>query len=390
MNSDPLLREDDLEIVANLPIPPGNLAVSESGRIFFNFHPEFNPSPTKVAELIKGTDSWIPFPNAEFQSKIITVLSLRIHNDILWLLDFAQHGLLGKPKLYGFLLSTDELIVEHIFARHIAGTGSMLNDFQIDPSGKYIYIADTSIVGYTPAIVIYSIEKDRSYRILSSHPSLLGNSIFFNVSGTVVKFGPFGLKVHVDSIALSRDGKSLYYGAVTSPNLYLIPTKSLIKIMEQEDTFISINIKNDNINLIQRLTKEISNEIRLVSSEKPVTDGLSTDNLGNIWLTAFEHSSIVIARPLKTDDNSFSGRNEEIFEMIKVVQSTRLLRWPDGLCFGSDGLYITNSALHLKFSGKTKEEINTTGPFHILRLPKRLLVQKNIIYNEDGWPTSGQ
>lgn len=227
----PMITESDIEVVAELPLPPGNLAVSSSGRIFFNFHPEFSPSPTKVAELI-NTESWRPYPSDDFQKKIITVLSIRIHNDILWLLDFAQHGLLGKPKLFGFRLSTDELIAEHIFDSSVAGIGSMLNDFQIDPSGKYIYIADTSIVGASPAIILYSIENGNSFRILNKHTSLFGNSLFLNVSDKVTKFGPFGFKIHVDSIALSRDGKNLFFGAVTSPNLYTIPTHFLIRYIK--------------------------------------------------------------------------------------------------------------------------------------------------------------
>jgi hypothetical protein len=35
----PLLPESSLEVVAELPLPAGNIAVSQSGRIFFNFHP---------------------------------------------------------------------------------------------------------------------------------------------------------------------------------------------------------------------------------------------------------------------------------------------------------------------------------------------------------------
>ena len=34
-----ILSESALEIVAELPAPAGNIAVSQSGRIFFNFHP---------------------------------------------------------------------------------------------------------------------------------------------------------------------------------------------------------------------------------------------------------------------------------------------------------------------------------------------------------------
>ena len=59
----PMLPESALEIVAELPLPPGNLAVSSKGRVFFNFHPEFDLQGTKVAELDPGTGSWRAFPS---------------------------------------------------------------------------------------------------------------------------------------------------------------------------------------------------------------------------------------------------------------------------------------------------------------------------------------
>jgi hypothetical protein len=45
----PLLPPAALEVVASLPMPSGNLAVASDGRVFFNFHPEYQPSPTKVS-----------------------------------------------------------------------------------------------------------------------------------------------------------------------------------------------------------------------------------------------------------------------------------------------------------------------------------------------------
>ena len=55
----------------------------------------------------------------------------------------------------------------------------------------------------------------------------------------------------------------------------------------------------------------------------------------------------------------------------KVVESKDLLRWPDGFSFGPDGLYITNSALHLKMANLLggPKHMEQFRPFHILRLP---------------------
>lgn len=82
----PVMSSKDLEVVAELPIPPGNIAVSSKNRIFFNFHPEYSPATIKVAELTSKT-TYAPFPSLAFQSNFVTVLSMRVdRQDRLWML----------------------------------------------------------------------------------------------------------------------------------------------------------------------------------------------------------------------------------------------------------------------------------------------------------------
>src|SRR5436309_7788140 len=77
----PMLPASALEVVADLDYPPGNIAVSKTGRVFFTFHPDGNP-PTRVAELRDGKP--VPYPDEEMQHAgkgaphFDTVLSLRI------------------------------------------------------------------------------------------------------------------------------------------------------------------------------------------------------------------------------------------------------------------------------------------------------------------------
>ena len=49
----PLLPATALEGVADLDLPPGNIAVSDTGRIFFSRHPEASP-PVQMAALVHG------------------------------------------------------------------------------------------------------------------------------------------------------------------------------------------------------------------------------------------------------------------------------------------------------------------------------------------------
>ena len=61
----PSLPGSALEVVVNLDFPPGNIAVSRTGRVFFTLHPDGKP-PHKVVELIDGRPT--PYPSEAFQT----------------------------------------------------------------------------------------------------------------------------------------------------------------------------------------------------------------------------------------------------------------------------------------------------------------------------------
>jgi sugar lactone lactonase YvrE len=267
--------------------------------------------------------------------------------------------------LYAFALKwKDALVKEIVLDKHLAGFGSMLNDFQIDPSGEFVFIADTSIIATTPSLIVYSLKDDYGYRILASHPSMYGMSTFVQVGSSRVQYGPLGLTINVDSIALDRSGSKLYYGALTGDRLYSVSTSHLLHYLRTAN-----ESREDQLILDLHLPQRVN----LILPDKPVTDGITTDAAGNIYMTALEHSSIAVAVPQKAKADRgipMFATEQQSFTLHKLVQSSELLRWPDGLSFGPDGLYITNSALHLKFSG---QDYRQQAPFHILRLPAKAL-----------------
>src|SRR5882724_8650453 len=64
-STEPMLPGSAIEVVARLNEPPGNIAVSSTGRVFITFHPEGRPEGMKMAELVDGQP--VPFPDADFQ-----------------------------------------------------------------------------------------------------------------------------------------------------------------------------------------------------------------------------------------------------------------------------------------------------------------------------------
>lgn len=292
-----MLNTNSLEIIAELSLPPGNVAISNTGRVFFNTHPEYQSlegfSASKIMEQLvdnEGKKQYKAFPNVEFQSKIITCLSMRIdRQNRLWLLDFANMAVMETPKFFLFQLSSgvdgeDSFLFEYSFPSKIAGFGSMLNDFNVSPDGNYIYMADTSIVGGSPAIIVFSVRDKTSYRLLNGHQSMYGQSSFLDISGTVLKIGPFGIKINVDSIALSRDGKALYYGALTGNELFCVDTTHILSY---------INAVNHNGNIMSPL-KALEMNIHTALHGKPATDGITIDDSNNILMTAIEVHLILL------------------------------------------------------------------------------------------------
>ena len=83
----PTMNSDALDVVANLEYPPGNISVSNEGRVFFTFHPEAKP-PVNIAELIDGKAIPLDIPP---EIKLSSVLSLRVdRQNRLWLLDLMM------------------------------------------------------------------------------------------------------------------------------------------------------------------------------------------------------------------------------------------------------------------------------------------------------------
>src|SRR5256885_5931620 len=140
--TDPALPVSALEVVADLDYPPGNIAVSSTGRVFFTLHPNGSP-PIKLVELVGGKP--VPYPDQASQTtRFDSPLAVRIDRQgRLWTLDFARYGR-GQPRLVAFDLAAHTLVHQYDFPSSVAGFLSTVNDFQVDPRGEKIYLPQTS------------------------------------------------------------------------------------------------------------------------------------------------------------------------------------------------------------------------------------------------------
>lgn len=347
----PLLEPSALETVAELPYPAGNIAVSTDERVFFSFHPHSNKGTVKVAELVDGQP--IPYPSAAFQKQLHTVLSIRIDRQgRLWMLDYGDFGV-HKPRLMAIDLATDEPVFSYTFPRSAAPVGSMLNDFQVSPDGKTIYIADQSLLAQKQAIVVVDLDRDQpiARRRLAGHASLKNGPYDVVVDGERMKVAGFLCPAYgIDAIALDSTGDWLFYASLNSGELYRIATHDL----RYQDSGL--------------LDAELAQRVEKVA-DITMSDGATRDRTGHTYLTDMEHHAIVRVSP--------EG------QLDVLVQDDRL-RWPDGLGWGPSGhLYITASALDETLAQPvvSAKDVAAGAPYHIFRILPQAACGEGLVCN---------
>jgi len=332
---EPLLAASALDAVVELDYPPGNIAVSADGRVFFTLHPDGLP-PAKVLELVGGQP--VPYPDEAFQHAeagaphFQSPLALRIDRQgRLWVLDYANYGR-GQPRLVAFDLATNTLVHQYDFPSDVAGFLSMLNDFQVDPAGETIYIAETSPFLQRPALIVYDVAHKTSRRLLQGDPSVATEDYVIQAPNRdMVIYGLATMRIAVDSIALDARGEWLYYGAVTGSRLYRVRTRDL----------------NDAALSPADLSARVEN-----FAAKTLSDGITMDVDDNIYLSDMEHSAVVRL-----------GQDRRLTTLLK----TSRLRWPDGFSFGpAPWLYVTCSSLqNVLFIDRS--ELRSHAPYQIFR-----------------------
>lgn len=334
LTSSPKRDFRDIEVVAQLEMPPCNLAVSAEDRLFFSYSPETHPD-VNVVEWKNGAA--VPYPNAQMNNgqavlHFQSVQAIRIDRfNRLWVLDHGHHGT-GQPRVMAFDLSSSRMVYRHDFPTAVAPLGSQLNDFNIEPQGRYLYIADASVFGMRPALVIHDVLLKRSRRVLEDDPSVTAEPYYITAEGKpAVVAGVFAVRPHVDSIALDQSGQWLYFAPITNRHLYRVKTQDL--------------------NNVSLSTTELGRRVQR-HAIKTASDSISVDEDGAIYVANPEQSAVNVI----TADG-----------VLHTLFKDRRLRWPDGIGFGPNGwVYVSNSALGDTLM-RSRSGIVQDGPYTIIR-----------------------
>ena len=298
-----------LEVVAEMNIRPGNVAVSPEGRVFTTIHPL--GAPTIQLVEITGKKTMEPFPSAEYQndtgtpsdSQFDTPLGVRVdENDVLWVIDMGLN--LGKTRLFAFNINTREEVFRYDFPEEMAPAGSFIQDLAVDIQNGWIYLADIA----DPGILALNIKTNGVRRFADE--SVQAEPVDMIIDGELIYFGGAPASVAINPITLSADKNTLYYGAMSGTTWYKLPA-----------TLFRDGASN----------YEISQAIKVVGP-KPLSDGVATDVEGNHYFTNIQHGGIDVLSP--------TGE-------LKPLYRDDRISWPDNVSIDGQGwIYMTVNQLH--------------------------------------------
>jgi len=330
LSTTPRLAASSLEEVLSYSEPIGNVAVNRDGRLFFTVHPEARPTGNKLLEYVAGAA--VPYPSGSAQSQLFdAVLGISIDPfNRLWTIDHGNHGL-RPARIVCIDLDTGEVLLDLPLDKSIAPAGSFLQDLQISADGRTVVIADASFWRKAPALVVYDVTTGQARRVLESHESVSAEDYVIRSHDREMEYlgGVVALRGGIDGIALGPEW--LYYGALSGSGLY--------------------RVRLDDLRNPDLPASQLAGRVERFS-DKPLSDGLSRDNDGNVYITDVEHGSVFIVGPDR--------------ELATLIQS-KSVRWPDALSFGPDGyLYLADSALPDVIL-QSREHIKAAGPYRIFR-----------------------
>lgn len=321
------------------PFPPGMVAASPDGRIFYTLHMLHKPERFSNATVFEWVDGkGAPFPNLDLQKEFHGAMGVTADRQgRLWVI--KPGALEGKrTRLMGLDRDTGAIVVDHTFAEGEAG---FAQDLRVSPDGKTVYLADTGLFRFTEAgLIIFDIETETARTVLSGHPSVAPqNWLMRKTNGEPYRLalGLLTFTVGVDGIALTPDGAWLYYAAMSHDSVYRVPTQALLDPSLSDET--------------------IAAQIEFVG-EKPMSDGVELLPDGRLLITDVENGGLAALAP----DGS-----------LTTLTKDPRVDWADSVTVAPDGaIWFTDSRLTDlidQFAQPADEKtMRERGPYAIYRI----------------------
>lgn len=336
--------DDNNEIHECKNCMPAGIKVTQNETIFISFPRWKEGVNFTFGKLINHTDGqyvFQPWPSLkENNDTLKSVLGFEIFNDTIYLLDQgrvnnkepAENDI--KLLKYNF---EGKLLNKFVFNETLAPKKTaFLNDLVIHEKNKLIFITDSGIPidekeDPKPSLIYLNITSDKidGGRILENDPSLMPDSSFWlHINGSEIrKKNP--MRTGVDGIALSCDGRALYFCPLTSRMIYSVDVSEMFG--EKTPTIYS-------------------------TYKHMASDGLISGAKGNLYMTSLESGSIYVARDVKEDVSKLHFHSLE-----EVVKGNETTMWPDTLSIYNGDLYFVSNQYNNYDADNIKEDPGELG-----------------------------
>jgi sugar lactone lactonase YvrE len=278
------------------------------------------------------------FPSAEAnavsgapQSHLRNVLGFHVdrRNGWLWALDqgfVAGEAIApkGAQKVVVFDLRTQKAVKTIALDGVADRKGSFLNDIAVDEVRRIAYVSDSglrSAPDNKAGLIVVDFGAGRARRVLDRHASLMPQPGVTVVSHGEEVWPGKPLVLGVNGVALSPDGRTLYWTVTTGRHAHAMPTALL------RDPHAG--------------KAALAGAVRDLGDVGGNTDGIVTDAEGRLYITDVSRNGIV-----EYDPRAGS---------MRLLAADEGVRWPDTPAIGPNGqLVFTASNLNRHFAGQVK------------------------------------
>lgn len=325
---------------------PSGIAPARDGRLFLSF-PRLDPTPAPInlGELVDG--KLVPFPDelvnaidpSDAEHRFVNVHGIALApGGRLLALDTGATSLdrcdPAAAKLYVIDLDRNAIVHGIGFRHGVCLPTTYLNDLVVDYArGKagYAYISDSGAQGPN-GIVVVDLDSGNSWRHLTGHPSVRATQR--PGFGIATESGLIQATVGIDGIALSPDGRTLWWTPLASYDLYSIDTDLLAEPHTDPELLARHVVRHD--------TRDFA------------SDGLDCDREGRVYFTDVTHGTLQRLIP-----------SENRYETL--LRGERYFIWPDAVKLGPDRIvYVTDSQVNRMANFHAGRDVRTP-PYRLYR-----------------------